>query len=972
MKKLLTLLFLLISVNCYGATWYVDGSVSISGDGTTEATAKKTIHEGVGLMASGDTLIIADGTYTGSENSLNRVYTNIPNGTINSYTTIKAKNDFGVQIVYGTAVDIYDGQYITIEGIKFDANLSGLVLQINSSDHIKLKKCSFTGAKVSTWNITAVSLAYSQYILVEDCWAWGTGRYKFACQTCSYVVFRRCIARHDYHPSSQCATFVRYDSNNIHFQNCIAIDKSTGPTGGWYGGFWNERNAITDTTGSDKGCIVLNSGQGFNDYKVWGTRIYENCIAWGVDSSKGFHLGFYNDNIGTTSIDHCTSGGITGNGSYGTGDAYYWELDPGTINITNSIAVSCGRSAFEKDFAPSWTGLDYNAIYGMSVSNYDNATAGANDITNVDILSASLLYLPRIENSSSLDGAASDSGDIGATILKQHGTSGTLYGEEGWDTLTDIDLWPWPNENEIRDDMAAWNEDITQDTYSSVDVVGARGFCASTANPRTPTGEITLTSYIWEYLGNTGMTASLYGEDTTAPSDISTLSAATGTNVGEVALSWTAPGDDAGTGTVSSYDIRYSTSEITAGNFASATAASTSSYTIVTAGGTQNVTVIGLTGGTTYYFAVKASDEIPNTSAISNVDSAAAKDYEVTPTESYASSTALIQASQVTCDLTITNSPNRRVVIFTAAEESGTDHPILSVTYGSISATKITSVTATTTSKMHVEAWEIKEADLPSSGTFTVTATATGNCNGLAVVAMCWYNIAQGDVIYETVTKLTEEPTISDIITTAVDGSRVVCFLGDGDYSDPVEANDLIRRVHVAGIDATMAATLSDKTVTTAGETTVGFSNLTIRRCAMITLAYAPYSYAPDSNPPDAIYNLSAEEGPLGSSRRISFTEKGDDGNSGTCSGFYIRYDTGDSQAFDWDTATVVDHGLTPQGVGNGVTYLLSGLANGTQYTIGVKSYDDIPNLSAISNLVTFTTRSADTNVFCGGTGEIH
>ena len=38
-----------------------------------------------------------------------------------------------------------------------------------------------------------------------------------------------------------------------------------------------------------------------------------------------------------------------------------------------------------------------------------------------------------------------------------------------------------------------------------------------------------------------------------------------------VTLSWTAPGDDDWTGTATQYEIRFSTSPITAGNFASAT-----------------------------------------------------------------------------------------------------------------------------------------------------------------------------------------------------------------------------------------------------------------------------------------------------------------------------------------------------------------------------------------------------------------
>lgn len=85
-----------------------------------------------------------------------------------------------------------------------------------------------------------------------------------------------------------------------------------------------------------------------------------------------------------------------------------------------------------------------------------------------------------------------------------------------------------------------------------------------------------------------------------------------------VQLSWTAPGDDGMTGTASQYDLRYSTSAITTANFASATRwVGTPAPTAP--GTTQSSTVTGLLGNTTYWFAIKAGDEVPNWSVMSNV-----------------------------------------------------------------------------------------------------------------------------------------------------------------------------------------------------------------------------------------------------------------------------------------------------------------------------------------------------------------
>ncbi len=85
-----------------------------------------------------------------------------------------------------------------------------------------------------------------------------------------------------------------------------------------------------------------------------------------------------------------------------------------------------------------------------------------------------------------------------------------------------------------------------------------------------------------------------------------------------VTLSWTTPGDDGMLGTASQFDLRYSTSPITAGNFASATRW-TSMPAPAAPGTRQTVTVTGLQSNTTYYFAIKTADDVPNWSAISNI-----------------------------------------------------------------------------------------------------------------------------------------------------------------------------------------------------------------------------------------------------------------------------------------------------------------------------------------------------------------
>ena len=106
------------------------------------------------------------------------------------------------------------------------------------------------------------------------------------------------------------------------------------------------------------------------------------------------------------------------------------------------------------------------------------------------------------------------------------------------------------------------------------------------------------------------------GGDTTAPAAVTNL-ATTGPTSSTITLTWTAPGDDNNTGTATSYDIRYGASALTEGNWASATQV-TGEPTPQVAGTNQTFTVTGLSASSTYYFAIKASDEVPNVGAISN------------------------------------------------------------------------------------------------------------------------------------------------------------------------------------------------------------------------------------------------------------------------------------------------------------------------------------------------------------------
>ena len=104
--------------------------------------------------------------------------------------------------------------------------------------------------------------------------------------------------------------------------------------------------------------------------------------------------------------------------------------------------------------------------------------------------------------------------------------------------------------------------------------------------------------------------------DTTPPAAVTDLATSNSTST-SINLSWTAPGDDGTEGTASEYDMRYSTSAITSGTWDSATQC-TDEPPPSSAGTIQTFTVTGLSPNTTYWFALKTSDEASNWSGISN------------------------------------------------------------------------------------------------------------------------------------------------------------------------------------------------------------------------------------------------------------------------------------------------------------------------------------------------------------------
>src|SRR3989339_1680843 len=205
MRKLRVLFLLLSSglTNATAAIYYMGpqgNDANTTNQAQNKSTPWLTLEKSMSSMAGGDTLIILDGVYTGTKNVINQT-AHPPNGSPDSYTIIKAENEGNV---------LFDGEniqlmfnlngggpcnYIEFRGLKWGNTRigynNGPAVLITYLDHCKFFRCgAFQAAdgNASAWNIT-----YSSYLLFEECYGWGSGRYKFIAFNCDYIVFRRCV-----------------------------------------------------------------------------------------------------------------------------------------------------------------------------------------------------------------------------------------------------------------------------------------------------------------------------------------------------------------------------------------------------------------------------------------------------------------------------------------------------------------------------------------------------------------------------------------------------------------------------------------------------------------------------------------------------------------------------------------------------------------------------------------------------------
>ena len=471
------------------------------------------------------------------------------------------------------------------------------------------------------------------------------------------------------------------------------------------------------------------------------------------------------------------------------------------------------------------------------------------------------------------------------------------------------------------------------------------------------------------------------GTDSTPPDAVADL--ATGTvTASSVDLSWTAPGDDGATGTATTYDVRYSTSTITAGNWGSASPASREPSPQV-AGSGEAFTVTGLSAGTTYFFAIKTSDEVPNESAISNVPSAATAvpatllaRYWMEEASSGQAPTQLLddQASPlnlpITYDLTnptYTSLPTGRGWESTTTNNAGrattlVDGTKLQTTLnGATAATielvlKMDALNASQSRIFHI-------GDGSESGYLTLSSP---DANTLFFYTLGTTLRGQWDPGFDGTRAVfhlvydSSEPTAGDRVRLYKNGTLLT---STGGTAPPLNETISIpngkyfaianREIGVRSFDgAIYYAALYDGALTA--------SEVSTKQAALLVL---DDSSAPDSTAPDAVADLAT--GTVTSSTiDLSWTAPGDDAATGTATTYDVRYSTSPITAGNWGSATQASGEPSPQVAGSAESFTVTGLSASTLYYFAIKTSDEVPNESTISNVSNGTTSSGGGTTF--------
>ncbi|MBW2107236.1 MAG: hypothetical protein JRI36_01020 [Deltaproteobacteria bacterium] len=307
-------------------TWYVDGAVERSGEGTSWAAALKTIGEGVDKAHSGDTVLIRAGTYTDEQNR---------DISLGSGKNITIQSESGPE---STIIDLQNsGRAFRIQGGNA-STIDGLT--------IKNGQAPEGGGAIFIENPPNAPATIMNCIFVNNISASGGAIGAVVGQAAGSLTISDC-------------SFSGNSTDPTHEGGAIAIYIS-----GSGSGFFEISNcSFSENNGDDGGAIFVNGDDTPNGLSVIKNCIFLNNTAGGGGAIKGLH--------GYLSVESCLFSGNTAKWSGGavstTGgkitNSVFWEntsigIAGALYNYTNTTSplTTISHCTFFKNEASSYGG----------------------------------------------------------------------------------------------------------------------------------------------------------------------------------------------------------------------------------------------------------------------------------------------------------------------------------------------------------------------------------------------------------------------------------------------------------------------------------------------------------------------------------------------------------------------------------------------------------------------------------------
>ncbi|MCK5399002.1 S8 family serine peptidase, partial [bacterium] len=124
-------------------------------------------------------------------------------------------------------------------------------------------------------------------------------------------------------------------------------------------------------------------------------------------------------------------------------------------------------------------------------------------------------------------------------------------------------------------------------------------------------------------------------------------------------------------------------------------------------------------------------------------------------------------------------------------------------------------------------------------------------------------------------------------------------------------------------------------------------------------LEITSYGQPSDAVPPADISDLSASTGEAIGAVNLSWTSPGDDGSSDTATRYIIKYNTVNITDGNWTSSSALSNLPAPKIGGSSENLTVTGLTEGQLYYFAIKTEDEVPNSSGLSNVSSATAKAA-------------